>query len=129
MPVGERDLVNPPPSLARLQEVSPPALIALLVAGAIAVLDAIVAPSPVLIGLLAIPPVIAAMSSSLPETAVVGALCLALSVLSLLWGEGLESGQRLVSMGVAIGGSLAGLWVASLRARLGREQAASELLA
>jgi serine phosphatase RsbU (regulator of sigma subunit) len=69
------------------------------------------------------------MSSSLPETALVGAVCLALSVLSLLWGEGIESGQRLVSMSVAIGGSLAGLWVASLRARLGREQAASELLA
>jgi serine phosphatase RsbU (regulator of sigma subunit) len=129
MPVGERDFVNPPPSLARVQEVSLPALIALLVAGAIAVLDAILAPSPVLIGLLAIPPLIAAMSSSLPETAVVGALCLSLSVLSLLWGEGTESGQRLVSMSVAIGGSLAGLWVASLRARLGREQAASELLA
>jgi serine phosphatase RsbU (regulator of sigma subunit) len=129
MPVGERDLVNPPPSLARLQELSGPALIAILVASAIAVVDEILAPSPVLIGLLAIPPVIAAMSSSLPETAVVGGFCLTLSVLSLLWGGGAESGQRVVSMGVAIAGSLAGLWAASLRTRLDREQAASELLA
>src|SRR5690349_23145997 len=111
MPPGERDLGPHPPGLARLQEISGPALIAILVASAIAVLDAILAPAPVLIGLLAIPPVIAAMSSSLPETALVGGFCLTLAVLSLLWGEGMESGQRAVSMGVAIAGSLAGLWV------------------
>src|SRR5262245_35930404 len=122
MPVGERELVNPQPSLARLHELSRPALIAMLLASAVGVLDGILAPSPVLIGLLAIPPLIAAMSSSLPETAVVGAFCLTISVLSLLWGQGLESAQRLVSMGVAIGGTLAGLWVASLRAKLDREQ-------
>jgi serine phosphatase RsbU (regulator of sigma subunit) len=129
MPVRDRELVNPPPTLASLQELSGPALIAMLVASAIAVLDALVAPSPVLIGLLAIPPVIAAMSASLPETAVVAAFCLALTVLSLLWGQGEETGQRLVSMGVSLSGALAGLWVASLRVNLNREQAASELLA
>jgi serine phosphatase RsbU (regulator of sigma subunit) len=128
MPLGDRELVNPPPSLANLQELSRPALIAMLVAGAIAVLDGLVAPSPVLIGLLGIPPVIAATSSSLPETAVVGAFCLVLSVLSLLWGNGMEE-QRVVSMSVAVAGTLAGLWVASLRTTLDREQTASELLA
>jgi serine phosphatase RsbU (regulator of sigma subunit) len=73
--------------------------------------------------------VIAATSASLPETAVVGVFCVVLSVLSLLWGHGTESGQRFVSMGVALAGALGGLWVASLRENLRREQAASELLA
>ncbi len=90
MPLRDRELVNPPPSLASLQELSGPALIAMLIAGGVAVLDGIAAPTVVLIGLLAIPPVIAAMSASLPETAVVGALCLVLAVLSILW-EGASS--------------------------------------
>jgi serine phosphatase RsbU (regulator of sigma subunit) len=124
----ERELVNPPPTLASIQELSGPALVAMLVASMVAVADGLVAPMVVLIGLLAIPPVIAAMSSSLPETAVVGAFCLVLAVLSILWGEGVESGQRLVSMAVCVAGTLTGLWVATLRQHLNREQAASDLL-
>jgi serine phosphatase RsbU (regulator of sigma subunit) len=129
MPLRDRQLVDAPPTLASLQEISRPALVAMLVAGGIAVLDGLVAPSPVVIGLLAIPPVIAAMSASLPETAVVGAFSLALAVLSLLWGQGEETTQRLVSIGVCASGTLGGLWVASLRVNLNREQAGSELLA
>jgi serine phosphatase RsbU (regulator of sigma subunit) len=129
MPQGDRELVNPPPTLAGLQHVSGPALIAMLMAGAIAVVDGLIAPSPVLIGLLAIPPVVAALSSSLPETAVVAAISLSLAVLSLLWGQGEMTDQRVVSMTVAFAGTLAGFWAASLRADLDREQAASELLA
>jgi serine phosphatase RsbU (regulator of sigma subunit) len=129
MATGKRELVSPPPTLAGLTELSSPALLAILIAGAIAVVDGLVAPSPVLIGLLAIPPVIAAMSSSLPETGVVVAFTLALAVLSLLWGGGTETEQRLVSMAVAVAGGLTGLWVATLRQDLDREQVASELLA
>jgi len=129
MPLGDRELVSPPPTLASLQELSGPALIAMFVASAVALVDGLLAPGPVLIGLLAIPPLIAAMNASLPETAVVGAFCLTLAVLSLLWGQGDESGQRVVSISVAAAGTLAGLWVARLRATLNREQAASELLA
>jgi serine phosphatase RsbU (regulator of sigma subunit) len=126
---GERELVNPPPTVASLQQLSGAALIAVVVASAVAVVDGLLAPGPVLIGLLGIPPVIAAMSSSLPETAVVAAICLALAVLSLLWGHGADTDQRVVSIAVCFGGALTGLWAASLRANLNREQAASELLA
>jgi serine phosphatase RsbU (regulator of sigma subunit) len=126
---GDRELVNPPPTLASLQQLSGAALIAMLMAGAIAVVDGLIAPGPVLIGLLGIPPVIAALSSSLPETAVVAAICLTLAVLSLLWGHGEMTDQRVVSMAVALAGTLAGFWAASLRTDLDREQAASELLA
>jgi serine phosphatase RsbU (regulator of sigma subunit) len=128
-PLRDRELVNPPPSLSSLQEISGSALIAMLMASVVAVLDGLVAGSVVLVGLLAIPPVIAAVSASLPETAVVSAFCLVLAVLSILWGNGIDSGQRLVSIAVCVAGTLAGLWVASLRVRLNREQAASELLA
>src|SRR3954464_4759292 len=129
MPLGGEELVHPRPTRAGLQELSGPALIAMLLASAIAVLDGLASNQLVIIGLLAIPPVIAAMSASLPETAVVAAFCLILGLLSILWGQGLDGGQRLVALTTVSAGSLAGLWVASLRLSLNREQAASELLA
>jgi serine phosphatase RsbU (regulator of sigma subunit) len=129
MPLRDRELVNPPPTLAGLQELSGPALIAMLLASAIAVLDGLAENELVIIGLLAIPPVIAAASASLPETAVVSAFCLILALLSVLWTGGIDGGQRLVALTTVTAGALAGLWVASLRLRLNREQAASELLA
>lgn len=129
MPVRDRELVNPPPTLAGLQELSGPALIAMLLASAIAVLDGLTSSQLVIVGLLAIPPVIAAMSASLPETAVVAAFCIVLALLSILWNQGIDHGQRLVALTTVSAGALVGLWVASLRLRLNREQAASELLA
>jgi serine phosphatase RsbU (regulator of sigma subunit) len=128
MPHGDRELITPAPSLASLQELSGRAMIAMLVAAAIAVLDAVTSDHLVFIGLLAIPPVIAATSSSLAETTVVSVFCVVLAALSPLWGD-FESGQRLVSGLVVIAGALSGIWFASLRARLDRETASSELLA
>ena len=129
MPLTDPELISPPPTLSRLRELSGPALIAMLMATAIVVVDATVGGRPVLIGLLAIPPVIAAMSASLPETAVVAAFCVVLAVLSPLWNGGIDGGQRLVAIAIDVTGALGGVWVASLRARLNREQTASELLA
>jgi serine phosphatase RsbU (regulator of sigma subunit) len=129
MPLRDRELVSTPPTLAGLQELSGPALIAMLLASVIAVLDGLASDQVVIVGLLAIPPVIAAMSASLPETAVVAAFCLVLALLSIIWGQGIDGGQRLVALTTVGAGSLAGLWVASLRLKLNREQAASELLA
>src|SRR5262249_43660404 len=129
MPVRDRELVNPPPTLASLQELSAPALLAMLFATAIAVLDALIGADAVLIGLLAIPPVIAAMSASLPETAVVGAFSAVLAVLSILWSSDENLFQYAIAVVTVIAGGLAGLWVASLRVHLNREQSASELLA
>lgn len=129
MPLRDRELVTPPPTLASLQELSRPALVAMLIASAVAVLDGLAGPTAVLIGLLAIPPVIAAMSASLPETGVVGAFCLVLALLSVLWHENADLTQYLVAVMTVVAGDLVGLWVASLRVGLNREQAASELLA
>jgi serine phosphatase RsbU (regulator of sigma subunit) len=129
MPLTNPELISPPPTLSRLRDPSGPALIAILIATAIVVLDATVGGRPVFIGLLAIPPVIAAMSASLPETAVVAAFCVVLAVLSPLWNGGIDGGQRLVAIAIDVTGALGGVWVASLRARLNREQTASELLA
>jgi serine phosphatase RsbU (regulator of sigma subunit) len=129
MPVRDRELVSTPPTLAGLQELSGPVLIAMLMASLIAVIDGLASNQLVIIGLLAIPPVVAAMSSSLPETAVVAAFCLVLGLLSILWNQGIDGGQRLVGLTSVSAGSLVGLWIASLRLSLNREQAASELLA
>jgi serine phosphatase RsbU (regulator of sigma subunit) len=115
--------------LASLHELSGPALIAMLVASSITVVDGLLGSQAVLIGLLAIPPVIAAMSASLPGTAVVGAFCLVLAMLSVLWHEDVDGAQYVISVMTVIAGALAGLWVASLRVNLNREQAASDLLA
>jgi serine phosphatase RsbU (regulator of sigma subunit) len=129
MPLRDRELVTPPPTLATLQDISGAAVVAMLCAGAIVLLDGLAGQDLVLIGLLAIPPIIAAMSASPPETAVVAAFCVALALLSILWNEGIDEGQRLIGLTITLAGSLAGLWVANLRANLNREQAASELLA
>ena len=129
MPARDRELVNPPPSLASLQELSGPVLIAMVFASVVGVLDGLAGPNLVLIGLLAIPPVIAAMSASLPETAVVGAFCLVLAALSILWHQNVDVGQYAVAVATVVAGVLAGFWVATLRVSLNREQAASELLA
>src|SRR5829696_4080112 len=128
MALRDRELIRPAPTLANLQELSGPALIAMLMAAAIVVVDAVVGGRLVFIGLLAIPPVVAAMSASLPETAVVAVFCIVLDLLSPLWG-GIDGGQRWVSGAVVLSGALCGAWMAGLRARLDRETAASELLA
>jgi serine phosphatase RsbU (regulator of sigma subunit) len=128
MPLRDRELTTPQPTLTTLQEISGPAMVAMLLAAAVVVVDAVVGGPLVFIGLLAVPPVIAAMNASLPETAVVAVFCVVLAFLSPLWG-GIDDGQRWVSTVVVIAGAVCGIWVAGLRARLNRETAASELLA
>ena len=127
MPPRDRELTTPAPTLTSLQEISAPALLAMLLATAIVVVDAVTSDSLVFIGLLAVPPVLAATSASLPETAIVAVFCVVLALLSPLWG-GIVEGQRWVSSAVVLAGAASGIWVAGLRARLDREQAASELL-
>jgi serine phosphatase RsbU (regulator of sigma subunit) len=101
----------------------------MLAASVIAILDGLAGESAHIIGLLAIPPVIAALSASRPEAAVVGALCLVLAVLSGTWNTNFDSAQFFVSVFTVVMGGLVGLWVASLRTHLNHEQMASELLA
>jgi serine phosphatase RsbU (regulator of sigma subunit) len=129
MALRERELVTPPPTLKSLQELSGPALVAMLVAAGITILDGVASSQVVLVGLLAIPPVIAAVSASRPETAVVGAFCLVLAVLSILWHDNPDVMQYVIAVITVIAGDLAGLWVAGLRENLNRERTASELLA
>src|ERR687891_740852 len=101
MPLRDRELTAPPPTLRSLQELSGPAVIAMLLATAILVVDAVVGGGVVFIGLLAIPPVIAARTASLPETIIVGVFCIVLAALSPLWG-GWQHGQQLVSGAVVV---------------------------
>jgi serine phosphatase RsbU (regulator of sigma subunit) len=123
----EPELVKPPATLAGLQELSASALLGMGAAGLIAVLDG-VGSGIVLIALLAIPPVIAALNATPPETGVVGAFCVLLAALSGTWNQNFDQTEYLVGVMTVFAGAVAGLWVASLRANLDREQAASELL-
>src|SRR5256885_1376044 len=129
MALRGKELVTPPPSLRSLQELSGPAVLAMLVAAAIAPLHGPTGSHAVPVRLLAVAPVIAAMSSSRPETAVVGAFCLVLASLSILWHADPNVVQYVIAVITVLAGVLVGLWVASLRESLDREQAASELLA
>jgi serine phosphatase RsbU (regulator of sigma subunit) len=122
------ELVKPPASLGDLQELSTTTLLSMAGAGLLAVLGGL-SPNLVLVPLLAIPPVVAALNSSPPETGVVGAFCALLAVLSGTWNENFGESEYVVGLLTVAGGATAGLWVASLRAHLAREQAASELLA
>jgi serine phosphatase RsbU (regulator of sigma subunit) len=122
------ELVKPPATLSGLQELSAATLLGMVGASVLAVLDG-VGSGIVLIPLLAIPPVIAALNASPPETGVVGAFCVLLAVLSGTWNENFDQSAYLIGVMTVIAGAVAGLWVATLRANLDREQAASELLA
>ncbi len=123
----QTELVKPPASLAGLQELSAATLLAMVGASLIAVLDG-VGSGLVLIALLAIPPVIAALDASPPETAAVGAFCVLLALLSGTWNQNFDQTEYVIGLLTVIAGAVAGLWVASLRANLDRERAASELL-
>ena len=112
-----------------MQEISGPALIAIALAGVISVLDGAAGQDLVLLGLLAIPPVIAAMGSSVPETGIVGTACLVLVLLSGLWNENVGSPAHVIDVLTVIAGSIAGLWVATLRDEVNRETLSAELLA
>lgn len=120
--------MKPPPSLGSLEEISPVALLAMSMAGVIATVDGVTGGDVVLMGLLAIPPVIAAASTSLPETGVVSFVSIVLAILSALWNQNIDSTVFAVELLTVFAGAVAGLWVASLRGDLGREQAAAELL-
>jgi serine phosphatase RsbU (regulator of sigma subunit) len=122
-------LTEPPPSLRSLQELSGPALLAITLAGVIAVLDGAAGGEIVLLGLLAIPPVIAAMGSSVPETGIVGAASVVLALLSGLWNENFGSTPYVVEVMTVIAGSIAGLWIAALREEAKREKISADLLA
>jgi hypothetical protein len=121
------ELVTPPPNLSSLDEIARPALFAMLIATAIVVVDGISGSDLIFISLLAIPPVIAAMSSSTPETGVVGGFCVVMALLSGLWNEDFAGSQFLVRLLTVTAGALVGLWVAGLRENLKREQQAAEL--
>src|SRR5919106_1367004 len=125
----ERGLVEPELSLGSVQELSGPALIAIAMAGLITVLDGVAGGEVVLLGLLAIPPVVAAMGSSMPETGIVGTVCVVLALLSGLWNENIGSSGYAVQVLTVIAGSIAGLWVSTLREEVNRERLSSELLA
>lgn len=98
-------------------------------AGLIAVLDEMLGVEAVLTGLLVIPPLVAAARCSLPETALVGVVCIALAVLSSLWNQNFGSTAYVVEALTVIAGVVAALWLSSLRADLNREQQAAELVA
>jgi serine phosphatase RsbU (regulator of sigma subunit) len=101
----------------------------MLAAGGVALADGLADLPVEVISLLAIPPVIAAASASVPKTGAVGISCLALAVLSSAWNEDQGSAQFAVSGVTVVAGALVALWIASLRAYLNRERRASELLA
>lgn len=101
----------------------------MLMAALFTLVDGVAGTGVSLIGLLAIPPVIAAMSSSRPETGMVAGLCILLGGLSGLWNTNLGSSAYLTGMLEILAGAAVGLWVAGLRATLIRERQAAELMA
>lgn len=97
-------------------------------AAAVAIADGVLGGPAVLMGLLAIPPVIAATRASLPETGIVSFVCVVLGILSGLWNSNVDMVVYAVELLTVMAGGVAGLWVASLRVDLKRERDAAELL-
>ena len=126
---GEQVLLKRPETLTDLRSLSPPTLLAMCVCAFVVVLDGALGPNLNLIALLAIAPVIAAMSASEVETGVVGAFCLVMALLSGLWNDNVVNGEHLVAILVVAAGSVAGIGTARLRERLERGRSAEALLA
>ena len=126
---GDQLLLRRPTALADLRSLSGPTLIALAISAFVVVMDGAAGPVVNLIPLLAIAPVIAALSTSEAETAVVGAFCVVMALLSGLWNERFADADHLVAILVVAAGSVAGLWTAALRERLERGRNAQALLA
>jgi serine phosphatase RsbU (regulator of sigma subunit) len=123
------ELVTPPPTVVGLRRLSNTSLVAILLAGMIAFLDAVAATDGVLSGLLAVPPLVAAIRATFAETAAVGAFCLLLAILAGTWNDNFGATQYVVSLLTVSAGAIVGLWVARMRWKLDREQVASEILA
>jgi serine phosphatase RsbU (regulator of sigma subunit) len=125
----ERELIRTAPTLGSLDSLTPPTLLLMAIAAGLAALDGLFSHSLIVVSLLAFPPLIAATRVSVPETAVVGAFCFALAVLSGLWNENVGSGDYFVRLVVVLAGAGAALWVAHLRVSLARERDGADLLA
>ena len=125
----ERELIRPAPSLGSLDALTPPTLLLMALAGALAALDGVLSHSLIVVSLLAFPPVIAAARVSVAETAVVGVFCLTLAILSGLWNENLGASDYFVRVLVVLAGSGVAVWVAGLRVSVARERDGADLLA
>ena len=125
----ERELIRPPPGLGSLDALTPPTLLLMAIAGALAVLDGVFSHSLIVVSLLAFPPVIAATRVSVAETALVGVFCLSLAILSGLWNENFGASDYFVRLLVVLAGAGAAVWVAGLRVSLARERDSADLLA
>jgi serine phosphatase RsbU (regulator of sigma subunit) len=125
----ERELIRPPPGLGSLDALTPPTLLLMAIAGALAALDGVFSDSVVLVGLLAFPPVIAATRVSVAETALVGVFCLSLAILSGLWNQNVGASDYFVRLLVVLLGAGTAVWVAGLRVSLARERDGADLLA
>jgi serine phosphatase RsbU (regulator of sigma subunit) len=126
---GEQLLLKRPATVGDLQSLSGPTLIAMAISAFVVVTDGALGPAVNLIPLLAVAPVIAALSASEVETGVVGAFCLVMALLSGLWNDGPGGADHLVAILVVAAGTMAGIWTAALRERLERGRAAESMLA
>ena len=130
---GTRARTDPPPSelgsLGSLDALTPPTLLLMALAGALAVLDGVFSHSLIVVSLLAFPPVIAATRVSVAETALVGVFCLSLAILSGLWNQNFGASDYFVRLLVVLAGAGAAVWVAGLRVSLARERDSADLLA
>ena len=128
----ERELIRPAPglgSLGNLDTLTPPTLLLMALAGALAVLDGVFSHSLIVVSLLAFPPVIAATRVSVAETALVGVFCLILAILSGLWNQNFGASDYFVRLLVVLAGAGTAVWVAGLRVSLARERDSADLLA
>jgi serine phosphatase RsbU (regulator of sigma subunit) len=126
---GERLFLTRSAALRDIRMLSAPTLLAMGLGSLVVLLDGAVGPGVNLIPLLAIAPVVAARSASLPETGVVGIFCATMALLSGLWSGDFASAEHLVTILVVASGAIAGYSTAMLRERIERRRRSETLLA
>jgi serine phosphatase RsbU (regulator of sigma subunit) len=126
---GERLFLTRSAALADVRMLSGPTLIAMGLGTLVVLLDGAAGPAVSLVPLLAIAPVVAALSASPPETGVVGIFCATMALFSGLWKGDFAQPEHLVSILVVCSGAVAGYSTAMLRERLERRRKSEALLA
>lgn len=116
------------PSLAEIERLSPWATVAITLAVAVAVLDAVLG-GLIILGLLALPPILTAQSGSQQETGLIGAFCVLLALLGGIWDDNFADVDHLSPVLTVVAGAAAGMALARFRGRVETDRRTAHLFA
>jgi serine phosphatase RsbU (regulator of sigma subunit) len=117
-----------PQSLGELDRLSRLAMAAIGLAVVIAVLDAVIG-GPVILGLLALPPILAALGTSQAETVLISILCVLAALVGGVWDDKFASADHISLLLTVVAGAAVGAALARARGRVEADRKTAQLFA